>query len=397
MSLVRSNEYPELPVLLAGAPDHAPNVYHAVRLPAGDMVVYLTVPNDGWSAAIVRNIEMQRMKATGRVVDVFCPEDLAPAGGLAANRNVGFAQAAAALCRRREIRKVVSDQFLPLIVIHHLQQAGIEVVCDPYLCIMERRAKTPSDINLLHQAQRATEAAIRHAYELVRDCRVDSTRNAALLRPDGTPLTSEYLRSAIAIHLLKSGLSSPDDCIAAGGPIGSDCHHSGTGVLHANQPIILDVYPHDLRTRVHGDCTRTLCRGTVSVKLAEMHAAVIEAKQAAIAACKAGVLGSEVHEAACAVFRDRGYVIGLAADDDPDTIFYPHGTGHGIGLEVHEPPLLDAHATTNDSRLVVGDVLTIEPGLYCRSIGGVRVEDMVAVTAEGCTNLNALPETMWWE
>ena len=70
-----------------------------------------------------------------------------------------------------------------------------------------------------------------------------------------------------------------------------------------------------------------------------------------------------------------------------------HGTGHGIGLEVHEPPLL----AVGGPELLVGDVVTIEPGLYCKSIGGVRLEDMVVVTQDGCINLNALPEGLNWE
>ena len=69
-----------------------------------------------------------------------------------------------------------------------------------------------------------------------------------------------------------------------------------------------------------------------------------------------------------------------------------HGTGHGIGLDVHEPPLLD----DGGPALVVGDALTIEPGLYCRAIGGVRVEDMVIVTETGHENLNQLPEGLDW-
>jgi Xaa-Pro aminopeptidase len=69
-----------------------------------------------------------------------------------------------------------------------------------------------------------------------------------------------------------------------------------------------------------------------------------------------------------------------------------HGTGHGVGLDVHEPPLLDF----GGPKLVVGDALTIEPGLYCKAIGGVRVEDMVIVTADGCENLNTLPEGLEW-
>ena len=69
-----------------------------------------------------------------------------------------------------------------------------------------------------------------------------------------------------------------------------------------------------------------------------------------------------------------------------------HGTGHGIGLEVHEPPLLDF----GGPELLVGDALTIEPGLYSRAIGGIRVEDMVIVQADGCENLNALPVGLDW-
>jgi Xaa-Pro aminopeptidase len=69
-----------------------------------------------------------------------------------------------------------------------------------------------------------------------------------------------------------------------------------------------------------------------------------------------------------------------------------HGTGHGVGLEVHEPPLLDRLGP----ELVVGDVLTIEPGLYRHPIGGVRLEDMIVVTEDGCENFNSLPEGLSW-
>jgi Xaa-Pro aminopeptidase len=69
-----------------------------------------------------------------------------------------------------------------------------------------------------------------------------------------------------------------------------------------------------------------------------------------------------------------------------------HGTGHGIGLDVHEPPLLDLKGPV----LVTGDALTVEPGLYGRAHGGVRVEDMVIVGVDGATNLNTLFEGLSW-
>ncbi|HHK42261.1 MAG TPA: M24 family metallopeptidase, partial [Planctomycetaceae bacterium] len=85
--------------------------------------------------------------------------------------------------------------------------------------------------------------------------------------------------------------------------------------------------------------------------------------------------------------------VGLPKPEDPETYTaMVHGTGHGIGLEVHEPPLLDLGGPP----LVAGDALTIEPGLYSRAIGGIRVEDMVIVTDDGCLNLNTLPEGLDW-
>ena len=70
-----------------------------------------------------------------------------------------------------------------------------------------------------------------------------------------------------------------------------------------------------------------------------------------------------------------------------------HGTGHAVGLEVHEPPLLDF----GGPELLLGDCLTIEPGLYCRAIGGVRVEDMIILTEDGCQNLNSLYTGLDWK
>jgi Xaa-Pro aminopeptidase len=124
-----------------------------------------------------------------------------------------------------------------------------------------------------------------------------------------------------------------------------------------------------------------------------MHAAVAQAKAAATASVRAGVTGQSVHEATSKSIVASGFHMGFPpAGADDDFASMTHGTGHGLGLEVHEPPLL-AHG---GPELLVGDVVTIEPGLYCKSIGGVRLEDMVVVTDDGCLNLNSLPEGLDW-
>ena len=93
------------------------------------------------------------------------------------------------------------------------------------------------------------------------------------------------------------------------------------------------------------------------------------------------------------MIQEGGFDVGLPKDDSPDSYCaMTHGTGHGIGLDVHEPPLLDMKGP----KLLAGDALTIEPGLYRRDLGGVRIEDMVVVTPEGCINLNALTDDLEW-
>jgi Xaa-Pro aminopeptidase len=270
-----------------------------------------------------------------------------------------------------------------------MQAAGIQVELDPDMGVTDRRVKDAEEVKHLRKAQHVTEEAMRMACETVGTATADDD---GVLQVNEEPLTSERIRTMIDTFLLKRNFYNPPS-IVSGGCDGGDCHELGSGLLRTGEPVIIDIFPLDKSSMYNGDCTRTVVHGEIPDEIAAMHSAVVASKVAAIAATKIGATGEEVYLETIRVLKERGYNEGLPKENDPDTFCsMPHGTGHGIGLEVHEPPLLDM----NGLPLVKGDVVTIEPGLYCHALGGVRVEDMVLVTDNGCDNFNTLPEGLIW-
>jgi Xaa-Pro aminopeptidase len=379
--------------IIAGIPARSAALYREIRFSVGDPAALVVLPGRGEPIAerllIIRDIEMDRARKGARADRVACPADFAPSGGLSGDRETATAQSVAECVRRAGLGRAVLDRSTPAIYWHELARAGIAVACDPSMGVFERRSKDAQEIAWLREAQSQTEAAMRMACELV--ARASAAADGTLMHA-GETLTSERVRAAIDRFLLDRGYSNPES-IVAGGPVGAHCHDHGHGALRTGEPVIIDIFPLSRATLYSGDCTRTVVHGTPHPEVVRMHAAVVAAKAAAIAAIGPGVTGEAVHAATSAVMRERGFAMGLPPAGAPDSwCGMTHGTGHGIGLDVHEPPLLAA----GGPELVVGDVLTVEPGLYSRAHGGIRVEDMVVVTATGCDNLNSLPEGLDW-
>lgn len=378
-------------MVMAGIPNQNLSLYHRIRFAAGDPAALIEIFDGAHrgSTLILRDIEMSRARQHARVNRVACPADFAPEGGLSGDRETATAQAAAELLRRASVERVVADRTLPLLFADILAEANIAVECDRTLGVIERRSKDQQELNWLAEAQASTEAAMRMACEMVARA---SANKEGFLTVEGEPLTSERVRFSIDVFLLERGYANLP-AIVNGGPAGADCHDIGSGPLRTGEPVIIDIFPRNRASRYNGDCTRTVVHGEIDKRLVQMHAAVVQAKAAAIAATRAGVTGQQVHQAATSVITRSGFALGLAPTDAPDTYCaMVHGTGHGVGLDVHEPPLLDL----GGPELVEGDCLTIEPGLYSKAIGGIRIEDMVIVTRDGCNNLNRLPESLTW-
>ena len=346
--------------IMAGIPAKNAALFHRLRFSVGDPVALIDVK--GSSTLILRDIEMHRAKQHARADNISCPADFEPENGLSGDRETATAQAAAEFLVQNGVSSVVADRTLPLIFAELIRQRGIEVQCDVDLGVSGRRAKDEQEIEWLRQAQRTTEGAIRLACERI----ANATANAdGVLIHEAEPLTSERVRSEVDIWLMQQGFGTIP-AIIAGGPQGADCHNLGTGPLYTGQPIIVDIFPEDRKSGYNGDCTRTVVNGDISDELQKMHTAVAEAKQAGQLATRAGVTGESVHQAVIDKIQEHGFKIGIPAENEPNEYCaMVHGTGHGIGLDVHEPPLLDFKGP----ELVRGDALTIEPGLYSNAIG----------------------------
>jgi Xaa-Pro aminopeptidase len=373
--------------IMAGIPSINAGLYRRIRFSVGDPVAFILLHNE--SVLILRDIEMERARQKAAADRVACPADFTPEGGLSGDRETATAQAAAECLRRAGVTRVTGDRSLPLIFAEMIQRAGIVVDCDLEMGVIERRSKDAAEIQCLRESQRITEGAIKLACELIANA---EAREDGILMHQGEPLTSERVRAAVDVWLLEQGFSNPI-AIIAGGSDGADCHNLGSGELRTGQPVIVDIFPRSRATGYNGDCTRTVVHGVIPDELIRMNAAVVAAKAAGIAAIRPGVTGEEVHRAVAATIEEHGYSMGLpAANAPPSYCAMTHGTGHGVGLEVHEPPLLDFKGP----ELVIGDVVTVEPGVYSQALGGVRVEDMVVVTPDGCENLNHQPEGLNW-
>ena len=378
--------------VLAGIPKSNYSLYHKIRFLVGDPTALIRIEGgeDDHSMFIVRDIEMQRARQHARADRISCPADHAPQGGLSGDRETATAEATAEYLTRQAVTSITTDRSLPYIFAYHIQQRGISIQYDPQLGILERRQKDADEAAWLQESQRVTEQAMRMACELIANADVNDD---GLLIHQNEVLTSERVRSAIDVFLLERDYFNPKSIVACG-PTGADCHDYGTGPLSTEQPVIVDIFPRNRKTLYYGDCTRTVVHGQASDDLVRMHMAVCEANAAGCAAARPGVTGEFVHKATIQVILENGYQTGLPSDDEPDSFCsMTHGTGHAVGLEVHEPPLLDF----GGPELLLGDCLTIEPGLYCRALGGVRVEDMIILTEDGCRNLNKLYTGLDWK
>src|SRR2546425_11186125 len=155
----------------------------------------------------------------------------------------------------------------------------------------------------------------------------------------------------------------------------------------SNEPIVMDVFPRNTTTRYFADMSRTVVKGRPTLEMKRLFDTVLVAQEKATASVRAAADGQTTHSEVVRRFEQAGYKTGLL-NGRMQGFF--HGTGQGVGIDIHEMPRISKPG----SRLQTGHVVTVEPGLYYPGIGAARIEDMVLVTDDGCRNLTNFPKVL---
>lgn len=291
---------------------------------------------------------------------------------------MGLAAIAASFLQEHSITDIIVPGNFPLQYAEELRAWGFKLAAAPGCIFPERAIKTKDEIRCLRQAVAVTRRSMRQATDFLAST---SIGNDGILRhPESSiRLKSQHLRSVIETFLISRG-ASPAHTIIACGRESSDPHNTGCGFLRANQPIIIDIFPRVLATGYWGDMTRTFVKGRATPQVRKIYRTVREGQDIGLGMLAAGVNGSDIHKAILAHFEAKGFQTGIK--NGKQAGFF-HGTGHGVGLEIHEAPRISTH----DVQLQAGHVVTVEPGLYYPGTGGVRLEDVAVVREHGADNL----------
>lgn len=371
-------------ILIFADSARSPELRHEVPLMVPDPFLYFE--QNGRRGAVISAMEGERIGKVAPELELISPEkygldELVKTAG--SYREIQT-QLAIRACRDLGIGDAVVPGTFPLELADALRGAGIELTPQSEFFEERRRAKNDVELEGIRRAQKAADAGMAAAAELLRAAEPGDGGLVA----DGEPLTSERIKRAIG-DVFTAHDCAGDEMIVSHGPQSAVGHDMGSGQIQPDESVVIDIFPRDTETGCYADMTRSFVVGTPPDEIAEYHRLCKEALDRAVEAVKPGLEGSELMNLACDIFEAAGQKTQRSkADGEVLQDGFYHSLGHGVGLEVHEQPAL---GRLKGNALVPGDVITIEPGLYKHGFGGVRLEDLILVTEDGYENLTKFP------
>jgi Xaa-Pro aminopeptidase len=372
-------------VLIAADTIRSAELRHEVPLSVPDAFLY--VERNGERHVVVSSMEAGRIAeaAPGIVThpwEEFGIDELYAEGKTAEQAQLEIAVRA---CRTLGVESAVVPHEFPLREADHLRAHGIELKVDKVFFDGRRRSKSEAELAGIRRALRAAEAGMAAGRDLLRR----AERNGGGLTVDGEPLTCELIKLHAERVFGEHGAGATDEFIVSHGAQTAVGHDMGSGAIQPGDVVLFDFFPRDRESGCYSDMTRTfVVAGEPDDEIAEWHGLCKQALHLCVEAIRPGLTGKELHRLVCDFFHEHGQPTQLHKESGRvlDSGFY-HATGHGVGLEVHEKPSIGR----SGEPFVAGDVLAIEPGLYRPGYGGVRLEDLILVTEDGCEVLTDFP------
>lgn len=368
-------------LLIVADSEHDANMLYATGMFVPDPFIYLHF--DRRPLLVMSDLEIDRARTAASHCRVASLSEIQRKLRRDGVKQPRFAHVIRHVAREKKIRRLVVPDNFPLGLARELKKLGIKI--KPRSNFFPRREfKTADEVKKISAALMMAEVGMAEGMQALRLSKIGRRRQ---LIYRGAPLTSERLRSIIDCAILQaSGLAA--NTIVAGGRQGCDPHERGFGLLRANEPIIIDIFPRSQKTGYFGDITRTVVRGHADDAVRRLYHTVMHGQKIAFEKMRSQVKTADVHKAVQDFFVNQGYKTGRR-DGHMEGFF--HGTGHGLGLEIHEAPRV---GPTSTGELRAGHVVTVEPGLYYPEIGGVRLEDVALITGNGARNLTRFEKVL---
>jgi Xaa-Pro aminopeptidase len=366
--------------LIYSASESDANMLWATRFFAPDPFIF--IQKRGKSYLVMNDLEIDRARSQARADKVLSYSDYTRRWQ---QRGVQFpepAQVLAEVFKDMRMTSVEVPATFPLGLADQLRSSGIKVVPKPDPFWPEREFKTEEEVGFICESLRAAEKGIEAGIAAVRRSEI---RKNGYLYLDAARFTSETLKRIINTTIMAQGYV-PSHTIVASGDQCVDPHNQGSGPIRANTSIIMDIFPRSQKTGYFGDITRTVVRGQASERLKQAYHCVQQGQNIAFRRIRDGASAYDLHTLIMEYFKNEGFETGLVKGRMQG---FFHGTGHGLGLDIHEAP---SFGLRSKNILRTGNVVTVEPGLYYQGLGGVRLEDVVIVTTTGCKNLVRIPK-----